>query len=142
MESNLLGLELDSSSVITAERRRQSVPQFIEAIFDIYGELDLSLSPVTVAELVHGVYRAKTAETGQRRRRYVENLIDLIPVHSVTHQTAWLTGRIEGQEAAKGNILPFNDLLIAASAMEQGYAILTENLRHFRKVPGLIVVQL
>lgn len=142
MESTLLGLVLDSSSVITAERRRQPVPQFIEAIFNAYNEVNLSLSPVTVAELVHGIYRAKTTEAGQRRREYVESLIHLIPVHSVTHRTAWLVGQIEGQEAAKGNVLPFNDLLIAASAMEQGYAILTENLRHFRKIPGLTVVQL
>ena len=72
----------------------------------------------------------------------MESLTDLIPVHSITYRTAWLVGQIESQEAAKGNVLPFNDLLIAASALEQGYAILTENLRHFRKIPGLTVVQL
>lgn len=39
-------------------------------------------------------------------------------------------------------MLPFNDLLIAAGAMEQGYAVLTANLRHFQKVPGLTVAPL
>jgi predicted nucleic acid-binding protein len=29
--------------------------------------------------------------------------------------------------------------MIAAAAIEQGYAILTENLRHFEKIPGLVV---
>lgn len=57
-----------------------------------------------------------------------------------TKQTAWLVGQIEGQEAAKGNTLPFNDLLIAAAAIEQGYAVLTGNLRHFQKIPSLKVV--
>jgi predicted nucleic acid-binding protein len=51
-------------------------------------------------------------------------------------------GEIEGQEAAKGNVLPFNDLIIAVSAIEQGYAVLTGNLRHFRKIPGLKVLTL
>jgi len=37
-------------------------------------------------------------------------------------------------------VLPFNDLLIAAAAIEQGYAVLTGNIRHFQKVPGLRVV--
>ena len=55
-------------------------------------------------------------------------------------QTAWLVGQIEGQKAAKGNTLPFNDLLIAAAAIEQGYAVLTGNLRHFQKIPSLKVV--
>jgi hypothetical protein len=48
-----------------------------------------------------------------------------IPSHS---RQGNLVGQIEGQEAAKGNVLPFNDLPI-----EQGYAVLTENLRHFEK---------
>jgi predicted nucleic acid-binding protein len=37
-------------------------------------------------------------------------------------------------------VAPFNDLLIAAAAIEQGYAMLSSNLRHFRKIPGLQVV--
>jgi predicted nucleic acid-binding protein len=37
-------------------------------------------------------------------------------------------------------MLPFNDLLIAAAAIEQSYAVLTGNLRHFQKIPGLRVV--
>jgi predicted nucleic acid-binding protein len=54
MESTLLGLVLDSSTVIRAERSKQSIPDFIEAILKAHGRLDLSLSPVTVAELVTG----------------------------------------------------------------------------------------
>jgi predicted nucleic acid-binding protein len=38
-------------------------------------------------------------------------------------------GQIEGQEAAKGNVLPFIDLFIAAAAIEQGYAVLTGSPR-------------
>lgn len=141
MESALLGLVLDSSAVISAERKKMPVVEFIGAIFRAHGPLDVSLSPVTVAELVHGIYRAKTAETGQCRRQYIEELVGLIPVHPVTNRTAWLVGQIEGQEAAKGNVLPFNDLMIAAAAIEQGYAVLTGNLRHFQKIPGLSVVR-
>jgi len=100
----------------------------------------LSLSPVTVAELVHGIYRAKTPEAAQHRREYIEELVNLVPVHPATKQTAWLVGQLERQEAAKGNTLPFNDLLIAAAAIEQGYAVLTGNLRHSQKIPGLKVV--
>ena len=32
-----------------------------------------------------------------------------------------------------------NIKVIAAAAIEQGYAILTENLRHFEKIPELVV---
>jgi predicted nucleic acid-binding protein len=54
--------------------------------------------------------------------------------------STWLVGLIEGQEAAKGNVLPFSDRMIAAAALEQGYAVPTKHLRHFRKIPNLIVV--
>jgi tRNA(fMet)-specific endonuclease VapC len=142
VESNLLGLVLDSSIVIGAERNQQSVPQFIEAILRAHGPLDLSLSPVTIAELVHGIYRAKTPRVSELRRGFIEELVSLIPVYPATNRTGWLVGQIEGREAAKGNILPFNDLMIAAAAIEQGYGVLTGNIRHFRKIPGLTVVSL
>ena len=140
MESALLGLVLDSSVVIEAERKKQPVTDLIEAIFAAHGAIDLSLSPITVAELVHGIYRARTPEASQRRREYIEELVSLVPVHPVTKRTAWLLGKIEGQEAAKGNVLPFNDLMISVAAIELGYAVLTVNLRHFQKVPDLTVV--
>ncbi len=62
--------------------------------------------------------------------------MSLIPVPA-TSRTAWLVGH---EEAAKGNVLPFNDLMIAAAAIEQDYAVLTGNVRHFLKIPGLVVV--
>lgn len=138
----LAGLVLDSSAVITAERKGHLVRDFIEAILVAHGPVELSLSPVTVAELVHGIYRAKTVEASERRRKYIEELVSFIPVHPVTNRTAWLLGQIEGEEASKGNVLPFNDLMIAVGAIEQGYGVLTGNLRHFRKIPGLTVVPL
>ena len=140
MEPALLGLVLDSSAVIAAEREQQSVFSFIGASLRAHGPVELSLSPVTVAELVHGIYRAKTPEGSRRRRAYIEELVDLIPVHSVTKQSAWLAGQIEGEEAARGNVIPFNDLLIAVAALEQGYAVLTANVRHFRLIPNLVVL--
>jgi len=42
MESALLGLVLDSSAVISAERKKQPIPKFIEAILRTHGPLDLS----------------------------------------------------------------------------------------------------
>ena len=113
------GLVPDSSVVISAERNRQSVADFIESILKTFGPVEISLSPVTVAELVHGVFRARTAMAGQRRREFIEELVSLVPVHPATNRTGWLVGQIEGEEAAKGNVLPFNDLIIAASAIEQ-----------------------
>jgi predicted nucleic acid-binding protein len=56
MEPTVLGIVLDSSAVIAAERKKLEVADFIEEILQARGPVDLSLSPVTVAELVHGVF--------------------------------------------------------------------------------------
>ncbi len=42
------------------------------------------------------------------------------------------TGRIDGEQEAKGVKIPFQDLLIGATALELDYAVVTGNLRHFR----------
>ena len=117
--------------IIAAERKPQSVTDFIEAILAAHGPVVLSLSPVTVSELVHGIHRAQTLQASQRRKEYIEELVNLVPVHPMTQRTGWLAGQIEGQEAAKGNVLPLTDVFIAVAAIEQGYAVLTRNVRHF-----------
>jgi predicted nucleic acid-binding protein len=38
--------------------------------------------------------------------------------------------------------IPFGDLLIGATALSLGFSVLTANLRHFQKIPGLTVVPL
>ena len=56
--------------------------------------------------------------------------------------TALLAGKIDGEQRAQGVTIPFADLLIGVTALEHGYAVATVNLRHFRLIPGLQIVQL
>jgi predicted nucleic acid-binding protein len=97
-----VGIILDSSVIVTAERRGQSVRQILELVQASQGETEVGLSVVTVAELVHGAYRAKTQPQQQRRLEFIERLCQDVPVHPVTLDIAWLVGRIEGQQEAKG----------------------------------------
>ena len=142
MESALLGLILDSSVIIEAEREGQTVEQLLEQVKSSVGEVEIAICSVTVAELVHGVYRANTREIRQRRRAFIDELKRHVPVHPVTDETGEIIGRISGEQAAKGIKIPFDDLAVGASALEQGYAVATLNLRHFQMIPGLVVKQL
>ena len=60
-------------------------------------------------------------------------------MHSVTLEIALLAGRIEGEQAAVGNIIAFEDLVIGATALHLGFDVATLNLKHFRRIPGLNV---
>jgi predicted nucleic acid-binding protein len=66
---------------------------------------------------------------------------DLI-VHPVTLHIAQLAGQIEGEQAAKGNSIAVEDLMIGATALHLGYDVATLNVKHFRLIPGLSIVEL
>ena len=102
MESALLGLILDSSVIVEAERKGQTVEQLLEQVGRSVGEVEIAICSVTVAELVHGVYRANTREIRQRRRAFIDELKRHVPVHPVTDETGEIIGRISGEQAAQG----------------------------------------
>jgi len=137
-----MGLILDSSLLIAGERQGQHVWDILEHAKASQGETESALSAVTVVELTHGIYRAKSDANRQHRRAFVEELVRAIPVHPVTLELAQLAGRIEGEQAAKGVVIAFPDLLIGATALHLGYSVATLNPRHFQLIPGLSVVQL
>jgi predicted nucleic acid-binding protein len=131
-----VGPILDSSVVIAAERRGHTVRQILEQFRSGYGEIEIGISVVTVVELTHGIQRAATEERRQRRQAFVDELIRDVPVHPVTVETAKLAGRIEGEQAAHGAAIAFEDLLIAATALQLGFGVATGNVRHFEVLPA------
>ena len=68
-----MGLILDSSAVIAAERRGDSVEQLIEKIVKATGDQEAALSAVGLTELIHGIYRAQTPEVRERRKAFSAN---------------------------------------------------------------------
>jgi len=135
-----MGLIIDSSVVIAAERRGHTILQILEQVRTSHGEIDIGLSVVTIAELIHGAFRAKTDTDRQRRLGFVDRLCSDVPVYPVTIEVARMVGRIEGEQAAKGIAIPFEDLVIGATALQLGFDVVTHNFRHFQRIPRLKVV--
>ena len=137
-----MGLVLDSSVLIAGERRRESVRDILDRVRQSFAEAEASLSVITVAELTHGIHRAKTEADRQRREAFVEELLHSLVVYPITLEIAQLAGRIEGQQAVHGISIAFPDLLIGVTALHLGYSVATLNVRHFQAIPGLSVVQI
>jgi predicted nucleic acid-binding protein len=55
-----MGVILDSSVLIAAERGGQSVRDILKRVQAKQGETESALSAVTIVELTHGIYRAET----------------------------------------------------------------------------------
>jgi predicted nucleic acid-binding protein len=135
-----MGLILDSSVVIAAERRGDTPGKLVERTMLIAGNQEAALSSIGLTELIHGIYRAQSQEARQRRQSFVDELRAGLTVFPYTEETSLLAGRIDGEQTAKGNIIPFPDLLIGATALSLGFSVLTSNLRHFRRIPDLKVI--
>jgi len=137
-----MGLILDFSVVIASERRGDTVEQLIQEIVRVAGDQEAALSAIGLTELIHGIYRARTPEIRSRRESFLNELIADVTVYPYTKETALLAGRLDGEQQGRGVVIPFGDLLIGATALSLGYKVLTGNLRDFRRIPGLQVIQL
>jgi predicted nucleic acid-binding protein len=137
-----MGLILDSSVLITAERQGQNARQMLAAILGKAGNTDIAVSVITLIELAHGAARADTSQRKEKRQQFIQELVTALPLHPVTASVALRVGQIDGESQAKGIRLPLSDLLIGGTALELGYSVATGNLRHFKMIPGLSVVQL
>ncbi len=137
-----MGLILDSSVIIDAERRGETVERLIARVVTVVGDQEAALSAIGLTELIHGLYRAKTSAMRLRRQAFLDELLADLTVYPYTKETAMLAGKLDGEQQRKGVVIPFGDLLIGATALSLGYSVLTVNIRHFKQVPGLLVVQL
>lgn len=132
-----MGLILDSSVLIKAERRGQPVSSLLRSIRTMTGQTGLAISAISVIELGHGIWRADTPERAEQRRIYLQEIYSAIEVQPFTKEMGERAARIDAEARKTGKTIPFADLQIGVTALELGYAIATHNERHFAMIPDL-----
>jgi len=132
-----MGLILDSSVLIAAERQGQNARQMLASLAHLLQDTEVAISVVTLVELAHGAARAETPQRKDKRLQFIQELVTALPVHPITAPIALRAGQIDGENQAKGVRLPLSDLLIGVTALDLGYGVATSNLRHFRLIPGV-----
>jgi tRNA(fMet)-specific endonuclease VapC len=137
-----MGLVLDSSVLIAAERDARPVSELLARVEQVHGETDIVLSSISVIELEHGLHRATTVEVTHKRRDYLDTVFAAIPVEPFTKEMAQVAAKIDADARQTGRVIPFPDLLIGVTAVHFGYGVGTRNLRHFQMIPGLNVIPL
>lgn len=137
-----MGLILDSSVLIKAERRAETVSSLLRSIKEATGHTVVAISAISVIELGHGVWRADTAERAEKRRLYLRDVYAAIRVEPFTKEMGERAAQIDAEGRKTGKVIPFADLQIGVTALELGYAIATRNARHFAMIPGLEITPL
>ena len=137
-----MGVVLDSTVVIAAERSGKNPRRVIEDLAARLGDTEATLSVVTVIEIAHGIERANSVERRTTRQRLLDELLQKIAIEPVTVPIAFRAGKIDGELAARGVRVALGDLLIGATALHLGFEVVTHNVRHFKMIPNLLVKEL
>lgn len=123
---------LDTNIVIYVIKRR---PASLLNIFNAHHGR-MAVSAITVAELVHGVeksaFPAKNLDA-------VEDFLSRLTVLAYGLDAAYHYGSLRAVLEKAGQPIGVNDMHIAAQARSQGLTLVTNNLREFERVPGLLV---
>lgn len=131
-----MAMIIDSSVFITMERRGLSTRVMAMIAPPREG---LAMAAITVSEMLFGAYRDESVERQRRKETFLDAILEAIPVLSFDLRVARARARLAVDLASGGQKIGANDLLIAATALAWGAAVLTENLREFDRVPGLEV---
>ena len=126
---------IDASILIDAERDRLDLSSHVVGREND----DFFLSVITVSELLHGVYRAKSEQRRARRSAYVEAIIARFPLLDIDLAAARSHARLWADLATQGALIGPHDLWLGAVCLARGLAIATSNVREFERVPGLVV---
>lgn len=132
-----MGLLIDSTVFIHAERNCQTPAELVAALLDRWGDQELGISVMSAGELFHSCWRAATPSRRADREEFVEAILAAIPAVPITLAIARIFGEIDARLSTSGQRIPTSDLLIASTALCRGDEIVTGNLRHFDRVPGL-----
>ena len=128
---------IDTSVLINIERQRRPISDLTVVAFNE----PTALAAITAAEILVGVLRSISSQRRIRGEAFVEAVLERLPVLAFDLRVARVHAEIWAALAASGQAIGSHDAIIAATALSYGYAVLTDNIREFNRVPGLEVRQ-
>lgn len=129
-----MGMLIDTDVLILVDRGQMALDL---ACFKAEGMAYISV--ITASELLVGVHRAQDPGVRTRRTAFVESLLAALPALPVDLETARVHAQLLAQLSSHETI-GAHDALIGATALRYGYAVLTRNVKDFKKLAGLRVL--
>jgi len=123
-------IALDTNAYVAFKRGEQ------EALEIIQGAQKLGMCVVVLGEMLSGFFLGRNEE---RNRLELAQFLDSprMTVLSIDEETPEYYARIFLSQRKKGKPIPNNDLWIAATALQNGFALFTCDT-HFQDIEGLI----
>ena len=124
---------LDTDWAIDYLRR---VPQAVHWVDTLLPE-GIAVSIISVAELYEGVINSYSPE---RNERELLDFLRPFPIIDLNIPICRIFGMERARLRAAGTLIPDMDLLIGATALRHNLTLLTNNRRHFERLPGLTII--
>ena len=125
---------VDSDWLIDAATGRQRPQRTLERL----STQGVAVSIVAIAEVYEGAFgTADPQYTLAGLREFLEDFAVLALTDAIAERFAQIRAALR----RNGQLIPDLDLLIAATALEEDLILVTRNLRHFARLPGLQLYQ-
>lgn len=121
---------IDTDIIIFALRKDKSV--LIK--FEENKNIPISISMITYAELIFG---AKRSQNEQQNMIKVRHIRELYPIEELNEGVMEVFADIKAKMFNNGIRIEDMDLLIAATAIYNDLTLVTNNVKHFEKIPYL-----
>ena len=124
-------LDTDICSYIIRERPMQ--------VFEHFKKIEMTqlyISVVTYAELIYGVEHSSSKKVN---RPIIDDFVRHLSIISWDQEAAEHYGKIRAFLRAEGNIIGSMVMMIAAHARSRKMTLVTNNDKHFKRVPKLQV---
>ncbi|MFO7925026.1 MAG: type II toxin-antitoxin system VapC family toxin [Bacteroidales bacterium] len=107
------------------------VVQNLNNYLDYYGVLEINL--ITYYEILSGLL----AKDAYRQLSVFEDFVSENIILPLTEKSAKISAEIYSTLRKSGNTLDDIDLFIAGIALENDMTLITNNVKHFSRIPGL-----
>ncbi len=97
---------------------------------------DVAISSITLAEMEYGI---KKSSKPRQNHDALYEFVTPLEILNFDDRAACHYGEIRAHLEAKGNLIGSMDLLIAAHARSLTCTLATNNVKEFKRVPGLLV---
>lgn len=96
----------------------------------------VAMSSITLGELWYGA--AKSSRPAHHES-LISSICAIIQVLDLDASAAQIYGSLRAELEMQGRVISSEDLFIAAHALSLGATLITDNVREFKRVPGLQV---
>lgn len=105
--------------------------------FRNFKEAPKAISVITYGELVYGARKSANSEKNLAK---VYRLAELFPIIDISPAIMEIFGELKASLEKSGKTIDDMDLLIASTAIVNNLILVTNNEKHFQRIPGLEMV--